>query len=152
MAATPQDAWRQVRGDPDNAPPVSMFDKAANVDEFNVSFAARRLAQRSVSTRIMVVLADGMTRGSVEDLAASVDAVEQSGAVVLGIGIGDQTVQAAYSRNQVVERPDELARAMVDGVRSTLYKTIAAMGGNTWWAATSGRALYDRPTARSTHA
>jgi hypothetical protein len=152
MAATPQDAWRQVRGDPDNAPPVSMFDKAANVDEFNVSFAARRLAQRSVSTRIMVVLADGMTRGSVEDLAASVDAVEQSGAVVLGIGIGDQTVQAAYSRNQVVERPDELARAMVDGVRSTLYKSIAAMGGNTWWAATSGRALYDRPTARSTHA
>jgi cobalamin biosynthesis protein CobT len=126
-----------------------MFDKAANVDEYNVAYAARRLAGRNVSTRILVVLADGMTRGSVEDLAASVAAAEGGGAIVLGIGIGDDTVQAAYVRNQVVERPDDLARAMVDGVRSTLYRSIAAAGGNTWWAHTSGRAIYDHPTRRS---
>ncbi len=149
MAATPSDAARVARLSPEEAPPISMFDKAANVDEYNVAYAARRLAGRNVSTRILVVLADGMTRGSVEDLAASVRSVEGAGAVVLGIGIGDDTVQAAYDRNQVVERPDHLARAMVDGVRSTLYRTIAAAGGNTWWAHTSERAVYDHPAPRS---
>ncbi len=90
-----------------------------------------------------------MTRGSVRSLAESVTAAELAGSTVLGIGIGDETVQAAYGRNQVVERPDELARAMVDGVRSTLYETIAVMGGNTWWAHGSERVLYDHPFARS---
>lgn len=152
MAAAPQEASRAVRRDTEVAPPISMFDKAANVDEFNVQYAATRLANRKVSTRILVVLADGMTRGSVQDLAASVEGVEQSGAVVLGIGIGDQTVQAAYSRNQVVEQPRELAAAMVEGVRSTLYKTLAAGGGDTWWAHSSERSLYGTEAARSTHA
>ena len=152
MAATPQEASRAVRRDTEVAPPISMFDKAANVDEYNVQYAAIRLANRKVSTRILVVLADGMTRGSVQDLADSVEAVEQSGAVVLGIGIGDQTVRAAYSRNQVVEQPGELAAAMVDGVRSTLYKTLAITGGDTWWAHSSERNLYTSDAARSTHA
>ena len=152
MAAAPQEAAREARRSPETSPPISMFDKAANVDEFNVAYAAGRLGARRVSTRILVVLADGMTRGSVQALADSVEAVEQSGATVLGIGIGDQTVQAAYSRNQVVEMPEELAAAMVDGVRSTLYKTIAVMGGNTWWAHTSEQVLYDPSTLRSTNA
>jgi hypothetical protein len=152
MAAAPQEAAREARRSPETSPPISMFDKAANVDEFNVAYAAGRLGARRVSTRILVVLADGMTRGSVQALADSVEAVEQSGAIVLGIGIGDQTVQAAYSRNQVVEMPEELAAAMVDGVRSTLYKTIAVMGGNTWWAHTSEQVLYDPSTLRSTNA
>ncbi|MEX2419323.1 MAG: hypothetical protein WD652_02990, partial [Acidimicrobiia bacterium] len=106
----------------------------ANVDELNVSHAAERLARRSAQVRMLVVLADGMTRGSVETLAASVDAVEASGTTVLGIGIGDATVEAAYSRRQVVGRPEELTKAMIDGVRSALRKSIALSGGDTWWA------------------
>lgn len=133
-AAAPSEAAKRARQDPEAAPPVSMFDKAANVDEFNLAYAAGRLGGRRVATRILVVLADGMTRGSVQALADSVEAIEQAGTVVLGIGIGDTTVQAAYARNQVVERPDELARAMVEGVRSTLYRTLAAMGGHGWWS------------------
>jgi hypothetical protein len=152
MAATPQEASRETRRNTEVAPPISMFDKAANVDEFNVQFAATRLANRKVSTRILVVLADGMTRGSVEDLAAAVEGVEHSGAVVLGIGIGDQTVKAAYSRNQVVEQPSELAAAMVDGVRSTLYKTLASSGGDTWWAHKSEQTIYRSLAPRSTNA
>lgn len=144
-AASPAEAARRARLDPDGAPPVTMFDKAANVDEFNLSHAADRVNSRNASTRIIVVLADGMTRGSVQALASVVDNAEATGTVILGIGIGDETVQAAYGRNQVVHRPDELARAMVDGVRSTLYRTIASMGGNTWWAHSSERVLYDLP-------
>ncbi len=82
---------------------------------------------------MIVVLADGMTRGSVEALAETASSIERGGTMVLGIGIGDETVQAAYSRNQVVERPDELASAMVDGVRSALFRSIADEGGDTWW-------------------
>ena len=76
------------------------------------------LSARNVSHRIIVVLADGMTRGSVEALADTAASIERGGTMVLGIGIGDETVQAAYARNQVVQRPDALASAMVDGVRS----------------------------------
>jgi len=147
MAASPREAGQVARRDPETAPPVSMFDKAANVDEFNVTYAAQRLAARHVSTRILVVLADGMTRGSVHALAESVHLAEKTGTTVLGIGIGDDTVNAAYSRHQVVERPEELTRAMVDGVRSTLFRTIAAAGGETWWAHSSSVYLEHLPNA-----
>jgi hypothetical protein len=124
-----------------------MFEKAANVDEINVTHAAERLHRRNTEVRMLVVLADGMTRGSVEALAAAVDAAEYGGTTVLGIGIGDATVQMAYSRNQIVERPIELTRAMVYGVRSALRKSIALAGGDTWWVNQS--MLYDDPIPRS---
>jgi hypothetical protein len=133
MAASPQDAAREVRRDPAAAPPISMFDKAANVDEFNLAHAAERLSARNVSHRFIVVLADGMTRGSVEALATTAASIERGGTTVLGIGIGDETVQAAYARNRVVEHPEALAAAMIGGVRSALLRTIATEGGDTWW-------------------
>ncbi|MGI9649243.1 MAG: hypothetical protein ACR2OI_12045, partial [Acidimicrobiia bacterium] len=67
-------------------------------------------------------------------LAETVRQAEVAGTTVLGIGIGDGTVQAAYSRNQVVERPDALTRAMVDGVRSSLRRSLALWGADAWWA------------------
>ena len=142
-AASPQDASREARRSPDDSPPVSMFEKAANVDEFNLAHAAERLASQHATHRILVVLADGMTRGSVQTLAETVASVEHSGATVLGIGIGDDTVRAAYSRAQVVEQPLDLASAMVEGVRSTLYRTIAASGSDAWWVHAGGRELQD---------
>jgi hypothetical protein len=149
-AASPAEAAVEARRSPESAPPVSMFEKAANVDEFNVSHAVERLASRNTQVRLLVALADGMTRGSVDALAAAVDGAEASGITVLGIGIGDDTVRAAYSRSQVVERPDALARAMIDGVRSALRRSIALAGGDTWWAHESR--LYDDPTPRSARA
>jgi hypothetical protein len=133
-AAEPRAATTFAARNRDEAPPVSMFEKAANVDEFNVSYAAERLLARRATVRILVVLADGMTRGSVESLAETVRQAEHAGTTVLGIGIGDGTVQAAYGRNQVVERPDALTRAMVDGVRSSLRRSLALWGADTWWA------------------
>lgn len=147
-AARPQQAAQTARRTADTAPPVSMFEKAANVDELNVSHAAERLANRHAQVRLLVVLADGMTRGSVELLAASVDAIEHGGTTVLGIGIGDATVEAAYSRHRVVGEPGALTEAMIDGVRSALRKSIALAGGDTWWAHQS--AQYENPTLRST--
>jgi hypothetical protein len=133
MAGAPQDALREAKRDMSVAPPLAMFEKAANVDEFNLAHAAERLAARNVSHRIVVVLADGMTRGSVEALAETASSIDRGGTTVLGIGIGDDTVQAAYARSVVVEQPDALAAAMVDGVRSALYRSIRTRGGGTWW-------------------
>lgn len=132
-AAHPSDAAAAARRDPRQAPPVSMFDRAANVDEFNLAYAAERMGRLGAQVRVLVVLADGMTRGSVEALAATVREVEASGTTVLGIGIGDDTVTQAYQRHQVVARPDELTRAMVEGTRSALRRGLALTGMDTWW-------------------
>lgn len=140
-AAAPQEAAKLARREPDLAPPVSMFDKAANVDEFNLAHAAERIGAQHASHRIIVVLADGMTRGSVQALAETASDIERGGTTVLGIGIGDDTVRAAYSRAEVVSQPLDLAAAMVDGVRSTLYRTIAASGSDSWWVNAGERVL-----------
>lgn len=118
-----------------------MFDKASNVDEYNLVLAAERMARLGSQVRVLVVLADGMTRGSLEHLTQTVQAIERGGTTVLGIGIGDDTVEAAYDRSQVVERPAELTGAMVDGVRSSLRRSLSLWGMDTWWSRTT------RPTA-----
>jgi hypothetical protein len=133
-ASEPAVAAMAARRDPKSSPPVSMFDKASNVDEFNLTLAAERMARQGSHVRVLVVLADGMTRGSISDLAQTVEAIERGGTTVLGIGIGDDTVTTAYGRNQVVEHPGELTRAMVDGVRSSLRRSLSLWGMDTWWA------------------
>lgn len=126
-ASEPSKAAVEARKNPRTAPPVSMFDKAANVDELNVIHAAQRMAAHGAQTRLLMVLADGMTRGSVRNLANAVSAVERGGATVLGIGIGDDTVAAAYPRHQVVHHPGELARAMVKGTKDLLRRSLHSL-------------------------
>ena len=132
-AAEPKSAATLARRDPRNSPPVSLFEKAANVDEFNVIHAAERMARLGAQVRVLMVLADGMTRGSVEALSRSVAAVEGGGTTVIGLGIGDHTVDLAYRRHEVVEQPEGLAQAMIDGTRSALRRSLALWGMDTWW-------------------
>jgi hypothetical protein len=132
-AAEPRAASTLARRDPSGAPPVSLFEKAANVDELNVIHAAERMARLGADVRILMVLADGMTRGSVETLSQSVSVVEAAGTTVIGIGIGDHTVDVAYRRHEVVEQPDQLAKAMIDGTRHALRRSLAMTGMDTWW-------------------
>jgi hypothetical protein len=140
-ATEPVKAAMAARKDPKSAPPVSMFDKASNVDEFNLTLAAERMGRLGSHVRVLVVLADGMTRGSVRSLTETVDAIERSGTTVLGIGIGDDTVTTTYNRSEVVEHPAELTRAMVDGVRSSLRRSLSLWGMDSWWSRPS------RPTS-----
>jgi hypothetical protein len=132
-AAEPRKAATLARRDPRSAPPVSLFEKAANVDEFNIIHAAERMARLGAQVRVLMVLADGMTRGSLEALAKSVAAVEAGGTTVIGIGIGDHTVDEAYRRHEVVSRPEDLAQAMIDGTRNALRRSLALWGMDTWW-------------------
>lgn len=132
-AMSPRKAATLARRDTRSAPPVSLFEKAANVDEFNVIHAADRMGRLGADVRLLMVLADGMTRGSVEALAKTVEAVESGGTTVIGIGIGDHTVDQAYRRHEVVEAPDQLTKAMVDGTKGALRRSLAYSGMDTWW-------------------
>jgi hypothetical protein len=132
-AMNPRRAAIMARGDARSAPPVSLFEKAANVDEFNVIHAAERMGRLGADVRILMVLADGMTRGSVRALTRSVESVEATGTTVIGIGIGDHTVDQAYRRHQVVEEPVQLANAMIEGARGALKRSLAYSGMDTWW-------------------
>ena len=127
-ASDPRKAGEYARKDPHTAPPIAMFSKGANVDEFNVTHAAERMARLGASDRVLVVLADGMTRGSSEQLRASVARAEANGTIVLGLGIGEETVETVYSRYQVVERPETLARAVVGGVKGALRTSLLSAG------------------------
>ncbi len=132
-AAEPRRAAAKARRDAESAPPVSLFEKAANVDEFNLIHAAERMGRLGAEVRLLMVLADGMTRGSVEALSESVSAVESTGTTVIGIGIGDHTVDEAYGRHEVVDEPDQLAKAMITGTRGALRRSLALSGMDTWW-------------------
>jgi hypothetical protein len=132
-AINPRRAAMLARGNARSAPPVSLFEKAANVDEFNVVHAAERMGRLGADVRILMVLADGMTRGSVRALTSSVESVEATGTTVIGIGIGDHTVDQAYRRHQVVDEPDQLANAMIEGARGALRRSLAYSGMDTWW-------------------
>ncbi|MXY78078.1 MAG: hypothetical protein F4Y40_13565 [Acidimicrobiia bacterium] len=132
-AAHAGDAGVEARRNPRRTPPVSLFEKGANVDELNVTYAAGRLVNHGARVRVLVVLADGMTRGSVEALARSVEEVDGRGTTVLGIGVGDDTVVSAYRHHQVISRPDDLANSMVAGVRMALRRGLALDGEDTWW-------------------
>lgn len=136
-ASEPRLASAAARRSPREAPPVSMFEKAANIDEYNVMHAAERMARLGAQVRVLIVLADGMTRGSVQALRSAVTSVESTGTTVLGIGIGDDTVENAYHRAQVVQEPDQLTSAMVDGTRSALRRSLALQGMDTWWMRSS---------------
>jgi hypothetical protein len=132
-AMNPRRAATLARRDARSAPPVSLFEKAANVDEFNVVHAAERMGRLGADVRILMVLADGMTRGSMETLAKSVESVESTGTTVIGIGIGDHTVDQAYRRHELVAEPDQLTNAMIDGARGALRRSLAFSGMDTWW-------------------
>jgi hypothetical protein len=132
-AREPVKASAAARRDPAKAPPVSLFEKAANVDEFNLIHAAERMARLGAQVRVLMVLADGMTRGSVEALSRSVKTVESGGTTVIGIGVGDHTVDEAYGRHEVVVEPQDLTRAMIDGTRAALRRSLAMSGMDTWW-------------------
>jgi hypothetical protein len=143
------DAARMVRRDPTSAPPLGMFEKAANVDEFNVRHAIDRMERLGATVRVLVVLADGMTRGSITALARTVADAEATGTTVLGIGIGDDTVTRAYQRYAVVDRPDALTSAMVGGVRQALRRSLALSGLDAWWVRGAQAAIQPVPPPKS---
>jgi len=108
--------------DKDFYPPISMFEKGTNIDEINIIHASKRLLSHPSNTKLLVVLSDGMTRGSVENLKSSIKFATKQGIEVIGIGIGNRGSWKEYQNNVQVEHPEQLIHSIVNITKDILIK------------------------------
>jgi len=110
-------------------PPISMFEKGTNIDEINIMHATKRLLNHPSNTKMLVVLSDGMTRGSLGELKNSINFATKSGVDVIGIGIGNRGSWREYINNIQVEKPEQLIHSIVNITKDILIKNIKLTSG-----------------------
>ncbi len=110
-------------------PPISMFEKGTNIDEVNIMHATKRLLNHPSNTKMLVVLSDGMTRGSLSELQSSVNFATKNGVDVIGIGIGNRGSWREYINNVKVEQPEQLIHSIVNITKDILIKNIKLTSG-----------------------
>jgi hypothetical protein len=113
----------------DSIPPVSMFEKGTNIDEINIMHATKRLLNHPSNTKMLVVLSDGMTRGSLSELQNSINFATKNGVDVIGIGIGNRGSWREYINNVQIERPEQLIHSIVNITKDILIKNIKLTSG-----------------------
>ena len=102
-------------------PPASMFERGTNVDERNIMFSTKRLLEKGSKTKLLAVLSDGMTRGSLEDLKSSINYASKVGIDVIGIGIGERGTWKEYINKTQINEPEELIHSIVNITNCLLY-------------------------------
>ena len=105
-------------------PPASMFERGTNVDERNIMFSTKRLLEKGSKTKLLAVLSDGMTRGSLEDLKSSINYASKVGIDVIGIGIGERGTWKEYIYKTQINEPEELIHSIVNITKDILIKNI----------------------------
>ena len=110
-------------------PPISMFEKGTNIDEVNIMHATKRLLNHSSNTKMLVVLSDGMTRGTLSELKNSINFATKSGVDVIGIGIGNRGSWREYINNVQIEQPEQLIHSIVNITKDILIKNIKLTSG-----------------------
>lgn len=105
-------------------PPLSMFERGTNVDEVNIMHASKRLLQHPSNTKLLVVLSDGMTRGSLPELKNSINFAKKNHIEVLGVGIGNRGSWKEYENNVQVQQPEQLIYSIVNITKDILIKNI----------------------------
>jgi len=113
----------------ENIPPLSMFDKGTNIDEINIMHASKRLLNHKANTKLLVVLSDGMTRGSVKELKNSINYATKNGIDVIGIGIGSRGSWKEYVNNTQVAQPEQLINSVVNITKDILIQNIKKTSG-----------------------
>lgn len=81
-----------------------------NVDEANLKYVSHNLADQPQKDKLLIVISDGATCGSYETLGRLAQSIENSGMMVLGIGIYDHNVESIYKKHMVVSNSDDLAK------------------------------------------
>ena len=112
-----------------NHPPASMFERGTNVDERNIMFSTKRLLEKGSKTKLLAVLSDGMTRGSLEDLKSSINYASKVGIDVIGIGIGERGTWKEYINKTQINEPEELIHSIVNITKDILIKNIEESTG-----------------------
>ena len=110
-------------------PPISMFEKGTNIDEINIMHATKRLLNHPSNTKMLVVLSDGMTRGTLSELKNSINFATKSGVDVIGIGIGNRGSWREYINNVQIEKPEQLIHSIVNISKAILIKNIKLTSG-----------------------
>ena len=110
-------------------PPASMFERGTNVDERNIMFSTKRLLEKGSKTKLLDVLSDGMTRGSLEDLKSSINYASKVGIDVIGIGIGERGTWKEYINKTQINEPEELIHSIVNITKDILIKNIEESTG-----------------------
>ena len=110
-------------------PPASMFERGTNVDERNIMFSTKRLLEKGSKTKLLAVLSDGMTRGSLEDLKSSINYASKVGIDVIGIGIGERGTWKEYINKTQINEPEELIHSIVNIKNDILVKNIEESTG-----------------------
>ena len=110
-------------------PPASMFERGTNVDERNIMFSTKRLLEKGSKTKLLAVLSDGMTRGSLEDLKSSINYASKVGIDVIGIGIGERGTWKEYINKTQINEPEELIHSIVNITKDILIKNIVESTG-----------------------
>ena len=81
-----------------------------NVDEANVRYVASELSSQPQKDKVLIIISDGATCGSKEDLRKVSESIEASGITVLGIGIYDHNVEDIYSKHLIISRSEDLEK------------------------------------------
>ena len=110
-------------------PPASMFERGTNVDERNIMFSTKRLLEKGSKTKLLAVLSDGMTRGSLNDLKSSINYATKVGIDVIGIGIGERGTWKEYINKTQINEPEELIHSIVNITKDILIKNIEESTG-----------------------
>ena len=110
-------------------PPASMFERGTNVDERNIMFSTKRLLEKGSKTKLLAVLSDGMTRGSLEDLKSSINYASKVGIDVIGIGIGERGTWKEYINKTQINEPEESIHSIVNITKDILIKNIEESTG-----------------------
>jgi hypothetical protein len=113
----------------DEHPPASMFERGTNVDERNIMFSTKRLLEHGSNTKLLAVLSDGMTRGTLSDLKSSIDYSSRFGIDVIGIGIGDRGTWKEYQNRTQISRPEELIHSIVNITKDILIRNVKESSG-----------------------
>ena len=105
-------------------PPISMFERSTNVDERNIMYATKRILNHESNSKMLVVLSDGMTRGSLSDLKNSINFATRNNIDVVGIGIGQRGTWKEYANHTQIFKPEELIYSIVNITKDILIKNM----------------------------
>lgn len=90
-----------------------------NSEEVNIYYIWQKLLRNPHKQKIMFVLCDGGTTGSRKDLANIIQQVEDSGIMVIGLGVLTHDVQGIYPNNKVfnsLTELEELSQYLIDTI------------------------------------
>lgn len=121
--------------------PASVFGEVPlqdNLDGEAILWAVQRLAARAERTKICISISDGMPAASYSNLdelerhlflvCKQIEAREQEGLFLFGLGIGEERVRKFYKNADVINSVADLPKTVLGIVEHVLAKLVGTLG------------------------